>query len=42
MRNAAKPVCRQAGLVLFNEEFLFVALATGINSEAEQNKICKL
>ena len=41
-RNTAKPVCRQAGFILFNEKFLFVALATGINFEAEQNKICKL
>ena len=31
----------QPNFVLFNEKFLFVALATGINFEAEQNKICK-
>ena len=40
-RDAAKPVCRQAGFILFNEKNLFVALATGIIFEAEQNKICK-
>ena len=41
-RNAAKPVCRQAGFILFDEKFLFIALAMGINFEEEQNKICKL
>ena len=30
-RNAAKPVCRQAGFILFDKKFIFVAVATGIN-----------